>query len=85
MLRGYGREGHGRERTGEERAEGVGFFVGGGGGVGGAGEVVPKSRVCWSRCMIRQAGGRLGRGVRWVRFRGGTVLFWVEILGNQQR
>lgn len=40
MLRRYGREGYDCERTEEEGAEGVGFFERGGGGVGGAGEVV---------------------------------------------
>lgn len=53
MLRRHRWEGHGCERAGEERAEGVGFLVGGGGGVGGAGEVVRKSLVCWIRCMVR--------------------------------
>lgn len=53
VLRRYSREGYGSERAGEEGAEGVGFLVGGGCVVGGAGEVVRQSRVCGTWDVVR--------------------------------
>ena len=53
MLRRHGWKGYGGERAGEEGPEGVGFLVGGGGGVGGAGEVVRQSRVGWTGDVVR--------------------------------